>query len=89
MATVARANLALFLWGAQGCQPVAFGRWPNASGNAFSHNRPTSFTRSCRELQASSLCAQPVWWHLAPTARIHTSLGQRPRLLRQKGSTAL
>jgi outer membrane protein TolC len=45
----------LFL-GSTGCQPVAFGRWPNAMQRKQVCGRKL-FAASCRELQASGLCS--------------------------------
>ena len=45
----------LFL-GSTGCQPVAFGRWPNVMQRKHGCWRKL-FAASCRELQASGLCS--------------------------------
>ena len=42
--------------GSTGCQPVAFGRWPNALQRNDVMWRKL-FAASCRELQASGLCS--------------------------------
>ena len=42
--------------GSTGCQPIAFGRGPNAL-QRYDVTRRKPFAASCRELQASGLCS--------------------------------
>ena len=46
----------IFFLGSTDCQPVAFGRWPNAMQRKHGCRRKL-FAASCRELQASGLCS--------------------------------